>query len=98
MPDLQQNLAEWNNPARWREHGDEWSVTWGGAEAQWFGTIYPRVHAFLPVDTILEIAPGYGRWTQYLKDLCSTLIAVDFSDNCIAACKSRFELEKHIQY
>ncbi|MEK6280890.1 MAG: hypothetical protein AABN95_11100 [Acidobacteriota bacterium] len=28
----------------------------------------PRIHPFIPVGTILEIAPGYGRWTHYLKD------------------------------
>ena len=34
----------------------------------WHGTLLPRIHAFLPADTILELGPGHGRWTQYLKE------------------------------
>ncbi len=38
-----------------------------------------------PPATILEIAPGYGRWTQYLKDLCDQLVVVDLAERCIDA-------------
>lgn len=98
MPDVTQNLQEWDAPQRWQEQGDEWSVTWGGPEAQWFGAIYPRIHAYLPVPTILEIAPGYGRWTQYLKRYCERLVVVDLSETCIEHCKRRFAAEQKIDY
>jgi hypothetical protein len=53
---------------------------------------------FVPADTILEIAPGHGRWTQFLKGLCTKLILVDLSPTCIEACKVRFSSERHIVY
>src|SRR6266550_6857049 len=61
----------------WKDAGEEWSAPWGTSAAQWFGAILPRVRAFLPAETILEIAPGFGRWTYYLKDYCQELWIVD---------------------
>ena len=49
---------------RWQKQGDEWSVEGGTTEILW-GTIRPRINAFVPMDTILEIAPGVGGCTQY---------------------------------
>ena len=40
------------------------SVMGWDCDSQWFGLIFPRIHAFLPTGTILEIAPGFGRWTN----------------------------------
>jgi SAM-dependent methyltransferase len=64
----------------------------------WWGSIRPRIHAFLPSDTILEIGPGFGRLTQYLKDLCKNLIVVDLTAKCIEGCKHRFIGDDHIAY
>jgi SAM-dependent methyltransferase len=65
---------------------------------QWYGSILPRIIAFVPADTILEIAPGYGRWTVFLKDLCKRLIIVDLSEKCIDKCRQRFADCSHISY
>lgn len=65
---------------------------------QWHGTILPRIRAFLPVHTILEIAPGFGRWTEFLKDYCANLVVVDHSEKCIKACQERFADSSHIIY
>jgi len=80
----------------WREAGEEWSAPWGTSAAQWTGTIFPRIRAFLPTGTILEIAPGFGRWTHYLKDYCEELWAVDKSTECIEACRERFAAAPHV--
>jgi hypothetical protein len=100
MPSLEENRRLWNKRYDWPEAGEEWSVAWGGAESQWFGTIFPRIHAFVPAPTILEIAPGFGRWTQYLQAHCRKLIGVDLSPRCIEECRRRFhsrpETEFHV--
>jgi SAM-dependent methyltransferase len=44
----------------------------------------------LPARTILELAPGFGRFTPYLAEHCSNYIGVDLSANCVAACQERF--------
>src|SRR5438046_7031300 len=74
----------------WKEAGEEWSEPWGSSEAQWFGAILPRIRDCLPAETILEIAPGFGRWTHYLKDHCQNLWAIDRVAECIEACRQRF--------
>src|SRR6266513_531422 len=81
----------------WKEAGEEWSQPWGSSAAQWAGTIFPRIRECLPAETILEIAPGFGRWTHYLKDYCNELWAVDKSSNCIEACRERFASHSHVR-
>lgn len=62
--------------------------------------IYPRIHKYIEQHNVfmLEIAPGYGRWTKFLKDFSTKLDIVDLSDNCINACQKRFEQDTNIEY
>lgn len=89
MPTIEANVQHWNH-YDWSRRGEEWSEVWGGAAEQWFGTILPRIRHFIPCETILEIAPGFGRWTQYLADHCDRLVGVDVSERCVQACRQRF--------
>lgn len=74
-----------------RVRGEEWSEAWGGSEAQWFGCLYPRLHRFLRVGNLLEIAPGFGRWTHYLLVYVQgRYTGVDLSQACVEYCKDRF--------
>lgn len=98
MPEVDQNLANWTSEWDWSTRGDEWSRAWGDTPALWHGALLPRIHAFVPTGTILEIAPGYGRWTQYLKDLCQRLVIVDLAENCIEHCRRRFAGAENIEY
>jgi 2-polyprenyl-3-methyl-5-hydroxy-6-metoxy-1,4-benzoquinol methylase len=98
MPTIEENQRMWEAIYHWDQEGEEWSSAWGGSELQWLETIFPRLHAFVPTETILEIAPGFGRWTQYLKTLCKNLVVVDLSEKCIQACKERFSSYAHITY
>ena len=90
MPSIEENLDRWNEDYDWRLAGEPWSKPWGGATAQWYGCIYPRIQHFLPAASILEIAPGFGRWTEFLLEHCNTLIGVDVTPKCIEACRERF--------
>ena len=81
----------------WKEAGEEWSEPWGSSQAQWNGTILPRIRDYLPTGTILEIAPGFGRWTHFLNDYCQELWAVDKSTECIEACRQRFASIPHVR-
>lgn len=97
MADVEKNLAVWES-WDWSKEGEEWSASWGGTSALWRGTLHPRISQFVPTGTILEIAPGYGRWTQYLQGLCDELIVVDLTENCIEHCRKRFANLDHIAY
>jgi SAM-dependent methyltransferase len=105
MASVKANLSLWQDAYSWPADGDEWSAAWGGEDSQWFGAILPRIQAFVTdgdgtpsCDAILEIAPGFGRWTKYLKGLCRRLILVDLAPKCIKACRRRFASESHIDY
>ncbi len=98
MPSIDDNKHTWDGDYQWELAGDEWSLGWGGASMQWFGTILPRIHPFLEGGRILEIAPGYGRWTNFLKDHTDNLVLVDLSQECIEACKKRFAGVEGISY
>ena len=80
----------------WKDAGEEWSAPWGTSEAQWKHAILPRISNYLPAETILEIASGFGRWTHYLKDHCRDLWIVDRISECIEACRQRFAADSHV--
>ncbi len=82
----------------WKGGGEEWSEPWGNSSAQWFGSIFPRIQEWLPANTILEIAPGFGRWTHYLLEHCAHIVLVDLSQDCIDACRQRFAAKSNLSY
>ena len=98
MPDIDWNKQTWDGRYDWDRRGEEWSEAWGGSDMQWFGAILPRIHQFVPTQRILELAPGYGRWTRFLRRLRDELDIVDLSEECITACKQRFRDCTNIRY
>ncbi len=98
MPNLDWNKNVWGNLFDWRARGEEWSKNWGGSEPQWFGSIYPRLHRFLPAKRILEIAPGFGRWTRFLVPACDEFVGIDLNEKCIEACRTFFADAKHARF
>jgi SAM-dependent methyltransferase len=98
VPGLDDIRATWDAEAGWSAAGDEWSGPWGGTEPLWWGSLLPRIHAFLPAATVLELGPGQGRWTQYLKDRCEELVLVDVAAHAIEACRRRFAEATNIAY
>jgi hypothetical protein len=96
MPSIEWNKQRWGKEHPWFAHGDEWSYSFGSASAHWFAFLLPRLHRFLPSTTapqsrIIEIAPGHGRWTQFLLSHCTTLAGYDVSEECVTYCKNRFK-------
>lgn len=98
MPSIEDNISCWGHNYDWAKEGDEWSGSWGGTSYLWYGTIFPRIMSCIPAGTIVEIAPGYGRCTQYLITLCHNLHVVDLNKNCIDHCKNRFSRYNSVRY
>jgi 2-polyprenyl-3-methyl-5-hydroxy-6-metoxy-1,4-benzoquinol methylase len=90
MPSVGENISKWGSSDSWEHAGDEWSESWGSPESQWNASVFPRIQRFLPTESILEIAPGYGRWTEFLRRHCKRLVGIDLNQNCIDGCRSRF--------
>ena len=89
MGSVFENKRTWEAAYPWQQDGDEWSAAWGGAHAQWHGCIRPRIFPLLR-GRVLEIAPGRGRWTQFLRDDAESVVAVDLSAACVEYCRERF--------
>ena len=98
MPSIQQNYELFNDQYLWEQDGDEWSDQWESVQSQWEQMILPRLSNLIPAKHILEIAPGHGRWTQFLLNHCDTLSIVDLSDTCIEYCKKRFQSQSNINF
>ena len=94
---IEKNRNRWSN-YDWPSGGDEWSSSWGGTENLWEKTILPRIDPIIPAGHILEIAPGFGRCTQFLAPQSQKLSIVDLTEKCIEACKQRFTNYQHISY
>lgn len=97
MGTVGENEAFWG-AYDWSRKGEEWSEGWGGSHAQWHGVLLPRIARFLPAETILEIAPGHGRWTDFLRKHCRQLVVVDLDEACIEACRKRFAGDDRLRY
>jgi ubiquinone/menaquinone biosynthesis C-methylase UbiE len=102
MPSLEWNRQEWGQQHTWAEGGDEWSdiaASCGQPYAEWKDALVETFIAPYAVDAeVLEIAPGYGRWTEFLASLARRVVLVDINENCLRACKKRFEGLMHIEY
>jgi ubiquinone/menaquinone biosynthesis C-methylase UbiE len=97
MPSIDKNREVWGAPSRWLQGGDKWSEWWGTPRAQWTGCLLPRIFPFLK-GRILEIAPGHGRWTQFLEVHCTSLIGIDLNPSCVEICKHRFENHANLEF
>lgn len=90
MPSLDWNKNLWSKDYDWSGEGEEWSSDWGSSIAQWKATLFPRIGSFLPCESILEIAPGFGRWTRFLLPMSTIYRGVDLSQKCVDACQAKF--------
>lgn len=92
------NIRAWNQNYTWPESGEEWSKAWGNSTNQWHMTIFPRIMSLLPAKNIIEIAPGWGRWTRFLLQYCSTYQGFDISEKAIDECRRRFCFDKNAKF
>jgi SAM-dependent methyltransferase len=90
-------MRVWDASYDWRCAGDEWHEAWGTPQAQWAGCLYPRIFPFLK-GRILEMGPGHGRWTQFLRDHCTSLIDVDLAATYVSECRSRFKSDPRLHF
>lgn len=99
MPNLDWNKETWGGNYDWCGRGEEWSVCWGSSEAQWYGSLFPRLHRRLPAGRVLEIAPGFGRWTHYLlRHTREAYLGIDIAQNAIESCRQTFAEHEHARF
>jgi SAM-dependent methyltransferase len=97
MASIEGNQRFWSD-YDWSRGGEEWSASWGGSPWLWWGTIYPRVHRWLPARTAVEIGPGFGRFTRFLKNFAERLLLFDVTTRCLDACRAALGSESHLSF
>ncbi len=60
---------------------------------QWSRIIWPVIAAN-DFTCVLELAPGHGRNTEFLRKVAKTIHLVDVNQSCLDACRSRFGHER----
>lgn len=103
LENVKKNLVQWEEKHGWAKDGDEWdgqAKLCGLPYEEWKSSlvqhlIRPRVTSETKA---LEIAPGHGRWTEYLSDFSSHVTVVDISNKCLEFCRRRFQLKQNIDY
>jgi len=83
----------WNDESIWVNGGHEWSGSFGTTENLWNKYIFDDLKSFRGAN-ITEIAPGFGRITQFLAIVAGRLSVVDMNPICIQ--KTKEKLGAHV--
>jgi ubiquinone/menaquinone biosynthesis C-methylase UbiE len=81
----------------WSKGGDEWS---NESFPDWKKSFIDNVmRPFIgDQDTVLEIGPGSGRWSEHLVARSGRTILVDVTPECIDLCRKRFGTGGKVEY
>ena len=66
-------------------------------DEQWRGLVWPRIGK-LDLTRVLDLAAGHGRNSAKLRDVAGTVVIVDINDECLDACRRRFEGDPRFRY
>jgi SAM-dependent methyltransferase len=96
------NRAHWGS-ADWGQNGNGWTFhadACGQPYEDWKRSVVATfIDPFLQdARDVVEIAPGRGRWTEYLVGRCASLTLVDITAGCIDVCRERFGQYDEIRY
>lgn len=107
-PELRKNIdwnkKQWGDKKKWaklHKYGYQWS---GGYKQDFNEMTFIAERFLLPYIgkrrdlTILEVAPGAGRFTTELIRLAKELYLLDMNEACIKLCRERFKYYSNISY
>ena len=65
----------------------------------WLARLMDMVRRYgIGTDRLVEIGPGFGRWTAYLLGECAALVGVDVTARCVEVCRERFAAGGNAQF
>lgn len=91
---VEENALKWNH-YRWESGENEWT-----SSAQWKDSVIEHIMLKnIPADhVVLEIGPGFGRWTRKLIEISRHVIVVDVTEKCIDHCKNIFGNNDNVEF
>lgn len=89
-----ENELKWNHYS-WTRGENEWTQS-----EEWKNSLIEHVmlENIPPGNVVVEIGPGFGRWTRKLVEISRRLIAVDVTEKCIAHCKKLFAENENVEF
>jgi len=89
-----ENELKWNHYS-WERGENEWTQS-----EEWKTSLIEHVMLKnIPRDhVVLEIGPGFGRWTRKLIEISRHLVVVDVTEKCIAHCKKLFADKNNVEF
>jgi hypothetical protein len=99
---IEANVKQWND-YEWKLDGDEWT-----GQAELCGVSYNVWKTSLvdhlicpyvdPGAHVIEVAPGHGRWSEYIIPSSGFVTLDDLSPNCLCFCRKRFSQYENVDY
>ena len=91
---VEENTLKWNN-YRWERGENEWT-----ASDQWKQSVIDDIllQNIQPGAVVLEIGPGFGRWTRTLTEISTSVLVVDVAEKCIDHCRDLFGDKDNISF
>lgn len=91
---VEENALKWNN-YRWERGENEWT-----SSAQWKQSVIDHIMLgnIRPNSVVVEIGPGYGRWTRKLIEISSRVMVVDVAEKCINHCREVFGANDNVEF
>jgi ubiquinone/menaquinone biosynthesis C-methylase UbiE len=96
------NRKHWDR-AEWEQYGNGWTFHANACRQPYESWKDSVVTTFLDpylhdADDVVEIAPGHGRWTEYMVGRTGSLTLADVTASCIDVCRERFGQYDNIRY
>lgn len=91
---VEENALKWNAYS-WESGENEWNVSDAWKESVIEQVMLKNIQ---PDSAVLEIGPGFGRWTRKLIEISRHLVAVDVTEKCIAYCKRVFGQNSNAEF
>ena len=91
---VEENALKWNLYS-WESGENEWTTS-----EEWKNSVIEDVmlEYVQPDHIIVEIGPGFGRWTRKLIEIARHLFVVDVTEKCIVHCKSEFGHNDNVEF
>jgi ubiquinone/menaquinone biosynthesis C-methylase UbiE len=91
---VMENTLKWNH-YRWESGEHEWTPS-----GRWKQSVIDCIMLknISPMHDVLEIGPGFGRWTRKLIEISRHLIVVDVSEKCIEHCQNLFSGNDNVEF
>jgi hypothetical protein len=102
LANVRNNLQLWDQDYDWSADGDEWehqADRSGVSYKEWKASLVSHlIEPYARDADVIEIAPGHGRWSEFIVGMCRQAILVDLGPKCLEYCRTRFIEHSNVDY